>query len=153
MSNETLVNELAPVFDALDGIDLSDPAAAAAKLNETLPLGSLDNIRKLFEQGVDEGWLCDREAGGARFSRVAKPGESTKGYSIDAVSMKGPGVWHRHTEGEIDLCFAVSGEPRFDGNDEGWVVFGKGSEHVPTVEGGTMNILYFLPQGAVEWKR
>ena len=73
--------------------------------------------------------------------------------SIDAVRLSGPGVWHRHTSGEVDLCFASGDEPRFDGQAEGWVVFSPGSDHVPTVEGGTMDILYFIPGGQLQWKR
>ena len=63
--------------------------------------------------------------------------------------MNGPGLAHTHPNGEIDLCFAMDGDPRFDGHPEGWVVYGPGSWHVPTVTGGTMAILYFLPSGAI----
>ena len=41
---------------------------------------------------------------------------------------------------------------RFDGNAPGWVVYGRGSAHVPTVTGGEMLILYFLPGGAIEFE-
>ena len=43
------------------------------------------------------------------------------------------------------------GEPTFDGHEPGWVVFPPGSHHIPTVEGGTMLFLYFMPGGAVVW--
>ena len=33
----------------------------------------------------------------------------------------------------------------------GWVVESPGSEHVPTVEGGRMLIVYLLPEGAIEF--
>ncbi len=49
------------------------------------------------------------------------------------------------------LGFAVEGDPRFDGQPEGWIVFAPGTQHVPTVTGGRMLIAYFLPGGAVEW--
>ena len=154
MSVEALIEKLSPLVEHLAGVDLSAPDKVAAELNSELPLASpqISEIGQLFAQGIKEGWLCDREAGGARFSRVAKPSEQTHNFSIDAVSMSGPGVWHRHTKGEIDLCFASSGNAKFDGQPEGWVVFGEGSEHVPTVTDGEMHILYFLPDGAVEWK-
>jgi len=70
---------------------------------------------------------------------------------VDLVWMTGPGINHRHPKGEINLCFAVEGAARFDGQPEGWVVFPPGSQHVPTVTGGRMLIVYFLPSGAVEW--
>ena len=53
--------------------------------------------------------------------------------------------------GEVNLCFAVDGEPRFDGQAEGWVTFAPDSQHVPTVSDGRMLIVYFLPGGEVEW--
>ena len=65
--------------------------------------------------------------------------------------MNSPGPRHRHPNGEIDLCFGISGASRFDGQPEGWIVYGKGSVHVPTVTGGEMLILYFLPGGAIEF--
>ncbi len=155
MSVETLLQTLQPVFEALKDLDLTDAAAARVNLAETFPPDSavVREARELFTRGLEEGWLCDREAGGARFSRVVKTGDATGGYSVDAVQLSGPGPGHRHTKGEVDLCFAREGDPRFDGHPEGWVVFGADSEHVPTVTGGTMDILYFLPGGVIEWKR
>ncbi|MCK6440852.1 MAG: DUF4863 family protein, partial [Planctomycetes bacterium] len=110
MSNETLIKELAPVLAVLKETDISDASAASRGLNARLPVNSpaMARIREMFAKGVAEKWLCDREGGGARFSRVAKASPATANFSIDAVSMSGPGVWHRHTEGEIDLCFAIS---------------------------------------------
>ncbi|GAB4273417.1 MAG: hypothetical protein Kow0092_28740 [Deferrisomatales bacterium] len=155
MSVEQLLDSLRPVLDHLNALDLSDPEAVRKSLDEAFPFesGLVRDLGERFRTGVAEGWLCDREAGGARFSRVAKATGGTHDFSVDAVSLDGPGVWHRHPAGEIDLCFAAEGDPRFDGQPEGWVVFGPASDHVPTVTGGRMHILYFLPGGAVEWKR
>lgn len=155
MSANLLLDTLKPILDHLGTLDLTDPEAARESLTSAFPLDSppVVKARELFRRGVDEGWLCDREAGGARFSRLAKASAETRDFSIDAVRLAGPGVWHRHTGGEIDLCFAEEGGARFDGRPEGWVVFGPGSDHVPTVTGGGMDILYFLPGGAMEWKR
>ena len=61
------------------------------------------------------------------------------------------GPKHRHPNGEIDLCFTLRGEARFDGRPEGWVVYGQDTTHVPTVRDGQMLILYFLPGGAIEF--
>ncbi|MCA8940241.1 MAG: DUF4863 family protein [Planctomycetes bacterium] len=156
MSQQALLESLGPILQRLATIDTSNAEAAMATLNQEFPIGSerIQLLRKLFAQGKAEGWLCDREAGSSRFSRVAKSAPEVQGFSIDAVELTGAGVWHKHTEGEIDLCFASKGDaPTFDGHSEGWVVFPPQSEHVPTVDGGTMDILYFLPNGAVEWKR
>lgn len=108
-------------------------------------------IAAAFEAGVDAGWLCGRDGGpGVKYSRVRKatgPGA----LSVDAVRMDREGAGHTHPNGEIDLCFATAGDPRFDGHAAGWVVYPPGTWHVPTVSGGSMDILYFLPGGAIEF--
>ena len=40
----------------------------------------------------------------------------------------------------------------FDGHAEGWTVYPSGSWHVPSVAGGVMDILYFLPGGAIRFE-
>ncbi len=155
MALQDLLRTLAPVFEVLEGLDLSKPEEARERLEEAFPPDGewATRVRELFQAGVADGWLCDRQAGTARFSRVAKPGEATRGFSVDAVELSGRGVWHRHTAGEVNLCFPADPGATFDGHEGGWVVFGEGSDHVPTVEGGTMRLLYFLPGGRIEWKR
>ena len=140
-----------PLAEALKGCpDLADTAAALAWLDANVPFdGPLcAGIRAAAEAGAEAGWLLPKEAGSIRFGRVAK---DCCGFSIDAVWMQDQGPKHRHPNGEIDLCFALDGEPRFDGNPEGWTVYAPDSTHVPTVRGGTMLILYFLPGGAIEF--
>lgn len=140
----------AEVLPAFQGLDLSDPGAAAAKLSEALPLEGdvLSRVRSLVFEAADAGVLTPKEAGGVRFGRLAK---DAQGHSIDAVEMDGPGPKHCHPNGEIDLCFTLDGEPQFCGHAPGWSVFGPGSVHVPTVTGGSMRILYFLPGGAIDF--
>lgn len=155
MGTETLASALAPVFAALRDADPSDDGLAE-RLNRDLPLeGDLvAAVRAAAESGVAEGWLCDREAGGIRFSRPVKPSADSADFSVDAVVMdRVVGPKHTHPGGEINLCFAQEGEPRFDGHPAGWVVFRPGSTHRPRVEDGRMLILYFLPQGAIEFHR
>jgi 2-hydroxylaminobenzoate mutase len=149
---QELQDALSPIIDFLDGLDPSD-AGAAALLNETFPVGgdAMQKLATLFEKGVADASLCDREGGpGVRYSRVAKAVGKSE-FSIDAVRMDRPGPGHSHPHGEFDLCFAVAGEPKFDEQEPGWTVYEPGSWHVPTVRGGTMNILYFLPGGAIEF--
>jgi len=155
MSTQAMLDALAPILAVVARVDVNNPAAAKAMLTRELPLTNpaVVAVRALFKQGVSEGWLCNKEGGGAKFSRLAKQSPETKNLSIDAVRMSGPGVWHKHTGGEIDLCFANNPGATFDKNPEGWVVFGPNSEHVPTVASGEMDILYFLPGGQIEWKR
>ena len=155
MPIETLRAALTPVLDALQDVDPSDPALAG-RLNDALPLDgdTCAAVRAAAESGVAEGWLCDRDAGGILFSRPVKPDPSSHGFSVDAVVMEDvAGPKHTHVNGEINLCFAQSGDPRFDGHPAGWVVFPPGSTHRPRVDGGRMLILYFLPGGAIVFHR
>ncbi len=149
-ARETLLQALAPVLDVIKDIDPSD-AGAQAKLQSQLPCDGdlLSRVGQLVRAGIEEGWLCDKEAGGIRFSRLLKTTDES--VSIDAVHMDKAGPGHSHPNGEMDLCFAVSGNPTFDGNAPGWTVYPPDSWHVPTVKDGVMDILYFLPGGAIKF--
>ncbi|CAG0995160.1 hypothetical protein PLCT2_02706 [Planctomycetaceae bacterium] len=154
MSNEVIIGALGPVLQRLKSVDLSTPQAAREALGREFGPDStpIKHLRNLGEIGLREGWLCDKGAPGSKFSRVAKP-EKAMGFSIDAVLLSAEGPWHKHTKGEVNYCIAIDGEPKFCGIEPGWAVFAPGSEHVPSVSGGTMLIFYLLPQGAVEWKK
>lgn len=147
-SKQALLVALSPVLDHLKGVS---PAALdlAQALAAQFPLDGpvLREVKALVRQGVEARWLCDRENGAVRYSRVLK--SEGGGLSIDAVHMASDGGAHLHPAGEIDLCFAVAGAPTFDGRPEGWTVYGPHTWHVPTVRGGAMDILYFLPGGAM----
>ncbi len=149
LTKDQFVALLTPLAEALRGLDV-DAVDAAAQADAMAPFQGeqVRAIRAAAQAHVDSEWLLPKEAGGVRFGRVAK---DLCGFSVDCVWMNSPGPRHRHPNGEIDLCFAVDGAARFDGNPEGWVVYGKGSEHVPTVTDGAMLILYFLPAGAIEF--
>jgi len=125
-------------------------------LNRRFPAGGLV-YRELLEScraGIASGWMCDREAGGIRFGRVIKPGPPTHGFSVDVVDMPPVvGPHHTHPNGEIDLVMPLDSGARFDGRGEGWLVYGPGSSHHPTVSGGRALVLYLLPAGAIEFSR
>jgi hypothetical protein len=150
MSKERLIEALGPLAAAIARVALDDPASARAAVEAALPFAgpAVAAARAAAEDGAREGWLLPREAGGIRFGRVTK---DLHGLSVDAVLMDRPGPRHRHPLGEVDLCFSSAGDPRFDGHPEGWVVYGPDSVHVPTVRGGTMLILYFLPAARIEF--
>lgn len=127
-----------------------------AFLNENFPPGgeAFDDLAELCRQGIEEGWLCDREQGGIRFGRVIKPGPETHGYSVDVVQMddiRGP--YHGHPNGEIDMIIPESADASFDGQGQGWLVYEPESEHYPTVTGGKAIVLYLLPGGAIDFAR
>ena len=150
MSMEELAEKIRPLAKSIAELSLDDAATATTIVESAAPIDGelVREIRAAAEAGVVAGWLLPREAGAVRFGRVAK---DLEGFSVDAVLMTSPGPRHRHPNGEIDLCFARDGDPRFDGHAEGWVVYGPDSTHVPTVTGGEMLILYFLPGGAIEF--
>lgn len=149
-NREDFIDALGVLLAAVRETDVTDPNAANA-LSAKFPIGSapMQRVKQLMREGVEARWLCDRENDGVRYSRVQKSADGS--LSIDAVHMSGAGMAHTHPGGEFDLCFAVSGSPKFDGHSEGWTVYPPGSWHVPTVEGGVMDILYFLPAGAMKF--
>lgn len=129
-------------------------AALARDLNASVPGDGADvaAIARACREAIRDGWMCNREAGGIRYGRVVKPGPATHGYSVDVVEMSDVvGPHHRHPNGEIDLVMPVDATARFDGHGAGWVVYGAGSAHRPTVTGGRALVLYLLPQGAIEF--
>jgi hypothetical protein len=150
MTAEHLLHLVEPLTAALKGLALSDPLTAKAKLDEQHAICSpeIQAIREAMAIGVEEGWLVPKESGAVKFGRLAK---EQNGFSLDVVLSGGDGPRHKHPLGEINLMFAWSGEPIFDGCEPGWAVFGPNSVHVPGVSGGQMLILYLLPDGAVEW--
>ena len=150
MSLDDLTNTLKPLIKILKETPLENPQNAQRHLETKIPFHSetMREIGFLLEKGAHENWLLPKENQGIRFGRIAK---DLDGFSVDAVLMSTPGPRHRHGNGEIDLCFATKGDPKFDGHSEGWVVYEPNSEHVPTVTNGEMLILYFLPGGAIEF--
>jgi hypothetical protein len=123
-------------------------------LNRELGPDSEDfqRLQDSCRQGAAEGWLCQREAGGIRYGRVFKPDDELQGFSVDVVDMDDVvGPHHAHPNGEIDLVMPLSGEAKFDGHGAGWVVYGAGSAHHPTVSEGRALVLYLLPGGSIEF--
>ncbi len=147
------VAELAPetrrtrgsVLELEHAMERTFPAAAAHSRE----------IGREIARGVREGWLCQRGDPNARFSRLAKPSANTHGMSVDVVSLEGKAIRHSHPLGEVTLGFAAEGFDartcRFEGQPPGWVFLGPESTHTPEVTGGRMNLVYFLPEGAVVW--
>lgn len=115
---------------------------------------TFDALRLACETGVREGWLCQREGGGIKYGRIFKPTDDLHGFSVDVVDMDSiAGPHHVHPNGEIDLVMPLDESARFDGQGAGWVVYGPGSSHAPTVTGGRALVLYLLPQGAIEFTK
>jgi len=154
MSKEALIEAIQPICTRINSLDLRIENCKEILANE-FPLEDLGHIRSLVEEGIQEGWLCPRGKDPMTFGRLQKS-TSSEIIGVDTVDMDGSlsscaGPGHEHPTGEIDLCFSISGDPDFDGNQEGWTVYPPKSWHVPTVNKGRMAILYFLPQGAIRF--
>lgn len=126
----------------------------AESLNEKLGVTSetFSKLKECCVAGETNGWLLQRAEGGIKFGRAIKPGAIPGDLSVDVVRMadvKGP--HHVHPTGEIGLVIPIEGNPTFDGKSEGWYVYPPGSDHHPTVKGGDAYIVYFLPEGAIEF--
>lgn len=156
----TLLEPILAAVAELDPAGRSDDDAVAAleRALETRFPARGEYVRALGDEisrGVAEGWLCNRGPENARFSRLAKPSSETGELSIDCVSMEGDAIDHTHPNGEVTIGFAAQGaDPdavRFEGRPAGWVFLRPGTRHIPRVTGGRMNLMYFLPGGAVEW--
>ena len=153
-SPEAFRDLLAPVTALCAGRPLDDALGAA--LNEHFPADGerVAAIRAASDAAIAAGWMCAREAGGIRYGRVLKPTPGSHGFSVDVVEMEEvAGPHHRHPNGEIDLILPHDDGARFDGHGAGWLVYGPGSAHPPTVTGGAARILYLLPDGAIEFTR
>ena len=123
-------------------------------LNERFGTGSptFEALSRLCAEGERDGWLLQREAGGIKYGRAVKPHTKAGAFSVDVVRMKDvAGPHHVHTNGEIGALMPIEGVPTFDGKPKGWYVYPPGSDHHPTVSDGDAYVLYFLPEGAIEF--
>ena len=148
---DQLLHSLNPILEFLNGKEISPSLQTA--LNHQFPLDSsyMQQLKLKCLVGIQEKWLCPRNGGNLTYGRLAKSSEQTHHFGIDTVDMSATGPGHTHPQGEVDLCFTIDGSPLFDGNPEGWTVYGSNSWHVPTVTRGRMAILYFLPDGAISF--
>jgi hypothetical protein len=144
-----LIDQLREIGAYITTLDLTDPTAASAALRAAFPDG--DALTASLRSAHAAGELPVRPAGPAiSFGRLARPAEAG-GCSIDVVDIAGAGAGHTHPSGEVSWCVPWSGEPEFEGAAAGWVVLAPGSHHVPTVTGGRMLIVYWVPAGKVTW--
>lgn len=142
-----------PLIEAARGLDLTRPAAARAEVTRRFdPQGpAAQALGAQLIAAFEAGQIATRGEWPVRFGRVSKALPETLDHSIDVVVMTGPGPRHRHPGGELDFCVTMEGQPTFDGQGPGWVVYGPESTHVPTVSGGKMLIVYLLPGGQIDF--
>jgi hypothetical protein len=112
-------------------------------------------LKAACQQGVAEGWLCNREGGGIRYGRVFKPADDLHGFSVDVVDMADvAGPHHTHPLGEIDLIMPIEGDAPCStaAPPAGWCAR-LAAPTRPTVTGGRALVLYLLPQGRIDFTK
>lgn len=154
MSNpgrDALVAMLSRLKADLHGMNLAKPEVARAALQAKYPLTGdyLMEVKRLWQRGVDEGWLREGQVGAAVGLRLTPPSKYFP-FSIDAMVLDSHVQGHGHPKGEVSLSWAMDGSPRYCGSAPGWHVCSPGSKHVPEVKGGTMFVLTFLPEGRLD---
>lgn len=144
---------VATVTAWLDGRPVSPELGEALSANFAPFSDAFRALASACREGVEEGWLANRGEEPLKWGRIIKPGPETHGFSVDVVRMtEVAGPRHAHPQGEIDMILPIDPGARFDGQGEGWLVYGPGSAHAPTVTGGSAIILYLLPGGEIDFK-
>ncbi|KTT17590.1 DUF4863 family protein [Pseudacidovorax intermedius] len=155
MSKEAFHTQVAALTAQIAGRPLD--AALDAWLNAEHGAGSATyaQLKASCEEGVAQGWLCEREGGGIRYGRVFKADDALHRFSVDVVDMQDiAGPHHVHPNGEIDLIMPLAdSRAAFDGRPAGWCVYPPGSAHRPTVSDGRALVLYLLPEGRIEFTK
>lgn len=152
MTAEQLRSQVAALASQMAGRPLDRSLADWLNTEHGPASDTFRQLQATCEAGVRDGWLCNREGGGIRYGRIFKPADDLQGYSVDVVDMDSiVGPQHVHPSGEIDMVMPLAGDAKFDGHGAGWVVYGPGSQHAPTVQGGRALVLYLLPAGEIKF--
>ena len=151
---ESFRAQIAAFTAALAGRPLDAGLDAWLNAEHGADSASFSALKTACQDGVAQGWLCNREGGGIRYGRIFKPADDLHGFSVDVVDMQDiAGPHHAHPNGEIDLIMPIEGDARFDGRPAGWLVCPPGSAHSPTVSQGRALVLYLLPEGRIEFSK
>ena len=154
MSNAQFREQLVELTGQLAGRSLDQDLQDWLNQEHGTDSETYQRLQASCQQGVDEGWLCQHEAGGIRFGRAFKPDDELRRFSVDVVDMDNVvGPHHAHPNGEIDLVMPLEGDAKFDGHPAGWVVYSPGTAHKPTISDGRALVLYLLPEGSIEFSR
>jgi 2-hydroxylaminobenzoate mutase len=112
------------------------------------------SLLTLLRHGIEEGWACYSEITGPdyRRGRIAEASAGTQGFTVEGGKLRNVlGNYHCHPRGEINMIGPVDPTGQFCGHGAGWKVFPPDSRHYPTVTGGTVTMLFFLPGGEIEY--
>ena len=149
---QALCELLRPVVEEISGAEWN--AELAARLTARFPAGGelFQEIEAACAEGIESGWMGLQGEEARKGARVIEPGPATAGMSVDVVQLVDfTGPHHRHPGGEVCAVMTEGPDGRFDGNPRGWAVYPPGSDHWPAGSGGRVRILFFLPDGAIEY--
>ncbi|HPY41184.1 MAG TPA: DUF4863 family protein, partial [Thiolinea sp.] len=133
MPSSQFRQQIAELTTQLAGRELNTDLQTWLNQEHGVDSPTYQQLKQSCEQGVSEGWLCNREGGGIRYGRIFKPADDLAGFSVDVVDMQDlQGPHHAHPNGEIDLIMPLEGDALFDGHAAGWLVYPAGSAHHPT---------------------
>ncbi len=152
MNQEQLVALLKPITEAIAGRPVD--RTLEDRLNADFPADgeTFETIEAACHEAIAAGWMCAEGEGDRRFGRVVEPSAETHDLSVDVVDMTDlRGGHHKHPTGEILMIMPQDEGAQFDRRGQGWLVYGPGTAHRPTVRGGRALVLYLLPEGRIEW--
>jgi len=154
MSSDELRQQISALTSEIAGKTLDRGLQDWLNLEHGTGSETYRQLERSCREGVEQGWLCQHEAGGIRYGRLFKPDDELAGFSVDVVDMNNVvGPHHSHPQGEIDLVMPLEGDALFDEHPAGWVVYAAGSAHKPTITNGRALVLYLLPGGSIEFTR
>ncbi|KAM0458590.1 hypothetical protein ACHAPV_005982 [Trichoderma viride] len=162
-NHQKLINRarefIAEIEDQTPGAELE------ARLNSEFGPGTpyYDDFSSLVRQALvnDEGWVSKEGIDGANFrlSDICPPSEDTKFFSILTVYLENDGyehIAHVHPYGELNCVIQLDPTAEMEGfqgwQGAGWTSPEPGSHHAPSVRGGGLIALVFLPAGRLAFK-
>ena len=143
---------LAPVIAEIANVEWNE--ALADRLNTRFAPDSdlFGALQTCCDEGIETGWMGLEGEEVRKGARVIEPCSETDEMSVDVVQLIDfTGPHHRHPNGEVCAVMPDRADGCFDGNSRGWAVYPPGSEHWPAVSGGRVRILFFLPNGEIEY--
>ena len=152
MNSEQFKDLIEPITRAIAGRPVD--RALEDHLNAIIPADgeAFKAIEAACHEAVEAGWMCAEGEGDRRFGRVIEPSPDTNDLSVDVVDMTDlRGGHHKHPAGEILMIMPQDEDAQFDRRGAGWLVYGPGTAHRPTVRNGRALVLYLLPGGQIEW--
>ncbi len=154
-SKPALLEATAALLDFIGQRPLDDELEAALNDHYGAHTERYAHLLALLRRGIEEGWSCYAEIDGPdyRRGRIAHASQDTHGFTIESGMLRNVlGNYHRHPLGEINMIGPVDATGKFCGSGAGWKVFPPDSCHYPTVTGGKVTMLFFLPNGLIEYK-